>query len=128
MKIVTKIFLLFNALGALAVGVQGLFATQTLMAPVGILLDNPSAIISISSSYGGVNLVFALFYIYSAFKSQKVGLYLYALYTGGIVLGRLVGFMQEGPGNTFVMTWFVIEVSFLLLSLFLYRKNGIILN
>lgn len=126
MKITTKIFLLLNALGALAVGLQGLFTTQAIMDPVGIVLDNPSALISISSSYGGVNLVFALFYIYTAFKMQKLGLLLYVLYTGGIVLGRLVGFMQVGAGNSFVMTWFVIELLFLTISLFLYRKTSTI--
>lgn len=128
MKTVTKVFLLLNAFGALAVGIQGLFTTQAIMDPVGIVLDNPSAMISIISSYGGVNLVFALFYIYAAFKSQKNGLLLYVLYTGGIVLGRLVGFMQEGSGNSFVMTWFVIEALFLTISLLLYRKTSTIEN
>lgn len=125
MKTVTKIFLLFNALGALAVGLQGLFTTQAIMDPVGVVLDNPSAMISISSSYGGVNLIFALFYIYAAFKQQKLGLLLYVLYTGGIVLGRLIGFAQVGLGNSFVMTWFIIETLFFILSLFLYRKNSL---
>ena len=126
MKIVTKIFLLLNAIGALAVGLQGLFATQAIMDPVGIVLDNPSAMISISSSYGGVNLIFAFFYIYTAFKMQKLGLLLYVLYTSGIVLGRLIGFMQVGAGNSFVMTWFAIELLFLSISLFLYRKTNAI--
>ena len=128
MKIATKIFLLLNALGAFVVGLQGLFTTQAIMNPVGIVLDNPSAMISISSSYGGVNLIFALFYIYAAFKFQKLGLLLYALYTAGIVLGRLVGFIQVGYGNSFVMTWFVVEILFLAIALFLYRKSSGILN
>ena len=123
MKTGIKIFLLLNALGAISVGIQGLFATDLLMLPVGISLNNPSAQISIMSSYGGVNLVFALFYIYAAFKAQKSGLLLYLLYVGGIVIGRIIGFLQVGIGNSFVMSWFGIEVVFLGLAFILYRKT-----
>ena len=123
MKTATKILLLLNALGAIMVGIQGLFTTQLIMDPVGITLENPSAIISIAASYGGVNVLFALFYVYSAFKSQRTGLLLYILYAGGFVLGRLIGFMQVGPGNSFVMTWFVIELLFTAVAIFLYTKT-----
>ena len=49
MKTAIKVFLLINALGALMVGVQGLFTTQVIMDPVGIQLENSSALISIMS-------------------------------------------------------------------------------
>lgn len=120
MKTAIKIFLILNAVGALMVGLQGLFTTQVIMDPVGISLENPSALISIMASYGGVNLIFALFYIHAAFKAQEMGLLLYTLYAGGFVLGRILGFFQVGLGNSFVMTWFVIEFIFVGLSLFFY--------
>ena len=124
MKTIAKILLLLllNASGALMVGLQGLFDVQSIMDPVGIILNNPSAKISIIGSYGGVNVVFGLFYIYAAFKAQKMGLLLYSLYVGGFVLGRLMGFIQLGVGNSFVMTWFVVESVFMSLALFLFFK------
>lgn len=122
MKTAIKIFLLINAVGALMVGLQGLFTTQVIMDPVGISLENPSALISIMASYGGVNVIFALFYIYAAFKTQEMGLLLYTLYAGGFVVGRILGFLQVGLGNSFVMTWFVIEFIFVGLSMFFYLR------
>ena len=123
MKTAIKIFLFVNALGSLMVGLQGLFTTQIIMDPVSIHLDNPSAIISIMASYGGVNLIFALFYIYAAFKDQRSGLLLYVLYVSGFVLGRIIGVAQHGMGNAFVMSWFVIESLFLALGVFFLRKT-----
>lgn len=122
MKTAVKIFLLLNALGAISVGLQGLFSTDAIMQPVGIALNNPSAYISIMSSYGGVNLVFGLFYAYAAFKAQPLGLLLYLLYVGGIIFGRIAGFFQVGMGNTFVMTWFGVELVFLSLAFIFYSR------
>jgi hypothetical protein len=124
MKTAIKIFLLLNALGAIMVGMQGLFTTQIIMDPVGIQLSNPSALISIMASYGGVNVIFAIFYIYAAFRAQTTGLLLYSMYAGGFVLGRIIGFLQVGPGNSFVMTWFCIESVFVALAIFFLIKTS----
>ncbi len=89
---------------------------------VNVNLNNISARNSTRTYYGGVNLSFALFLIYGAFKMQKEALLLAILYGGGFVIGRLYSILTEGIPSTFVLTWLTIESVLSIISILLLKK------
>ncbi len=108
-SMVTKVFLVIVGLAFLNVAIQAFINPQTVMDFVSVNLDNISARNSIRAYYGGVNLSFALFLIYGAFKMQKEALILASLYGAGFVIGRLYSILTEGQPSAFILTWLSIE-------------------
>ena len=112
-KRITQIFLGMMGLAFCKVGVEALLTPETVMANVGITLDNISALSSIRAVYGGMHFIFGAFCIWGIFKAMNEPLKLVALYTAGFVIGRLTGIAMDGAPNSFVMTWLITEsVSF----------------
>lgn len=108
-KIIAKVFLVIVGLAFLNVAIQAFLNPQTVMDFVSVHLDNISARNSTRAYYGGVNLTFALFLIYGAFKMQKEALILASLYGAGFVIGRFYSILIEGQPSTFILTWLTIE-------------------
>jgi Domain of unknown function (DUF4345) len=125
-KVFTKIFLVLVGLAFLNVAVQAFINPQSVMDFVGVDLNNISARNSIRAYYGGVNLTFALFLIYGAFRKQSVALTLAALYGGGFVIGRIYSIIAEGQPSSFIFTWLIIEaiLTFVSVTLLLKLKNS----
>ena len=121
-SIVAKVFLVIVGLAFLNVAVQAFINPQTVMDFVSVHLDNISARNSTRAFYGGVNLTFALFLIYGAFKMQKEALILASLYGGGFVIGRLYSILTEGQPSAFILTWLTIESVLTLGSLTLLSR------
>jgi hypothetical protein len=112
-KRVTQIFLGLMGLAFCKVGVEALLTPETVMANVGITLDNVSALSSIRAVYGGMHFVFGAFCIWGIFKTASASLTLVSLYTVGFVIDRLAGIAIDGAPNSFVITWLITEsVSF----------------
>lgn len=112
-KRITQIFLGLMGLAFCKVGVEALLAPETVMANVGITLDNVSALSSIRAVYGGMHFVFGAFCIWGIFKTESESLKLVSLYAAGFVIGRLAGITIDGAPNSFVLTWLITEsVSF----------------
>jgi hypothetical protein len=120
---ITRIFLILVGLTFLNVAIQAFINPQSIMDFVNVTLDNVSAKSSIRSFYGGVNLTFALFLIYGAFKAKKEALILTILYGGGFVLGRIYSIFAEGLPSHFVLTWLGIELILTSISIFLLTKQ-----
>ncbi len=118
-EIITTAFLVLVGLAFLNVAVQAMIDPQSVMDFVNVELDNISARNSIRAFYGGVNLFFALFIIYGAFKMKREGLILMTLYGGGFVFGRLYSILLEGNPSSFIWTWLGVEGVLTLVSLFL---------
>jgi hypothetical protein len=108
-KRITQIFLGLMGLAFCKVGVEALLTPETVMANVGITLDNVSALSSIRAVYGGMHFVFGAFCVWGIFKGGNESLKLVALYTAGFVVGRLVGIVIDGAPNSFVLTWLITE-------------------
>lgn len=106
---ISRIFLILIGLSALNIALQALADPQTVMNFVDVQLGNVTARNSIRALYGGVNLAFALFWLYAAFRAQREGLILGALYTGGFVLGRLLSIALDGMPGAFAMQWLIVE-------------------
>ena len=119
---VTTVFLVLVGLAFLNIAVQAFIDPQSVMDFVDVQLDNVSARNSTRAYYGGVNLTFALFLIYGAFRMKREALILAALYGGGFVLGRLYSILLEGTPSSFIFTWLGIESVLTVVALGLLYK------
>jgi len=99
-------------LSALNIALQAMADPQTVMNFVDVQLGHITARNSVRALYGGVNLAFALFWLYAAFRAQRVGLILGMLYTGGFAIGRLLSIAMDGMPGAFAMQWLVVESVF----------------
>lgn len=109
-KRIAQVFLGLMGLAFCKVGIEALFTPQAVLANVGIVLDNSSALNSMRAVYGGMHLVFGLFCLWGILKNQSVPLLLVVLYTTGFVVGRTVGILLDGSPNEFVTTWLFTEL------------------
>lgn len=115
-KRIAQVFLSIMALAFCKVGVEALFTPQAVLANVGIVLDNTSALSSMRAVYGGMHLVFGLFCLWGVFKKQVGPLLLVSLYASGFVIGRCAGILLDGKPNEFVTTWLLTELFSLIVS------------
>jgi hypothetical protein len=106
----SQVFLGLMGLAFCKVGIEALIDPQAVLAQVGIVLDNASALSSMRAVYGGMHLVFGLFCIWGIFKNPESPLLLVLLYTIGFTIGRLSGIVVNGAPNSFVLTWLITEV------------------
>ena len=118
----TQIFLGLMALAFCKVGIETLINPISVLANVGIELDNSSALSSMRAVYGGMHLVFGLFCAYGIFKQTRAALGLVVLYTTGFVIGRVSGVFMDGEPNEFVITWLITETISLFIAVFLLAK------
>lgn len=121
-EIFVKVFLVLVGLAFLNVAIQAIINPQSVMDFVAVQLDNISARNSTRAYYGGVNLTFAIFLIYGAFKMKREALILASLYGGGFVIGRLYSIATEGIPSAFILTWLTIESILTIISLTLLMK------
>ena len=120
----TQIFLGLMALAFCKVGIETLFNPVSVLANVGIELNNSSALSSMRAVYGGMHLVFGLFCGYGIFKQSQAALGLVTLYTLGFIIGRVSGIFADGEPNEFVVTWLITEIiSFLIAGFLLVRSK-----
>ena len=114
--LITRIFLILLALATLNIAVQAILDPQVIFDNVQVQLGNITARNSVRALYGGVNLVFALFWIYAAIRMQTTGLLLALLYTGGFALGRILSIIMDGMPDTFATQWLITESVFALIA------------
>jgi hypothetical protein len=120
-----KIFLGLMTLAFCKTGIESLIDPQAVLAQVGIVLDNPSALSSMRAVYGGLHLVIGLCCFMGIFRNPETPLVIVVLYTIGFTIGRLSGILVDGAPNSFVMTWLITELfagAMAGLSLFLLKK------
>lgn len=112
-KRITQVFLGLMGLAFCKVGIEALLTPQAVLANVGIVLDNPSALSSMRAVYGGMHFAFGVACFWGIVKNPKLPLTILMLYTTGFVIGRLSSLLVDGAPNEFVYTWLVTEtVSF----------------
>jgi hypothetical protein len=121
--LITRIFLLLLALATLQIAVQAILDPQAIFDNVQVQLGNITARNSVRALYGGVNLIFGLFWLYTAFRHQTMGLVLALLYTGGFALGRILSVLMDGMPGEFAMQWLMTESFFAILAAVLLYRN-----
>lgn len=112
----TRIFLLLLALATLNIALQAIADPQTIMDQVGVTLGNITARNSVRALYGGVNLFFAIYWMYTAFARPTEGLRLALLFTGGFAFGRVLGIALDGMPGVFALKWLAVESVFGLIA------------
>lgn len=115
-QIFTRIFLILLALATLNIAVQAILDPQAIFDNVQVQLSNLTARNSVRALYGGVNLAFGLFWLWAAFREQRMGLLLALLYTGGFAIGRVLSLLLDGMPGAFAMQWLITESVFALLA------------
>lgn len=115
-KRITQVFLGLMGLAFSKVGIEALVSPQTVLANVGIVLENASALSSMRAVYGGMHLAFGIACIVGMVKSPKLPLQILILYTAGFVAGRLISLATDGVPNEFVKTWLITEAVCLAIS------------
>ena len=97
-----RIVLLLMGTVLVLVGLNGLVAPRTLLAPVGILLAEVSALSEARATYGGMHLGMGLFFLITGINPglRTVGLAAASAFLGGLVFGRMTSAVVDGaPGN-----------------------------
>ena len=105
-----KIFLGLIGMAFCKTGIETLIDPQAVLAQVGIILDNPSAVSSMRAIYGGLHLVIGVYCVVGIFRNPEPPLMFVLLYTIGFTLGRFSGILVDGQPNAFVMTWLITEM------------------
>lgn len=119
-KRITQVFLGLMGLAFCKVGMEALLTPQAVLANVGIVLDNASALSSMRAVYGGMHFAFGAACFWGIFKNPKLPLTILMLYTVGFVAGRLSSLMVDGAPNEFVYTWLITETVSFAISATLY--------
>lgn len=129
-KRISQVFLGLMALAFCKTGIESLSNPLAVLAQVGIVLDNSSALSSMRAVYGGMHLVFGLFCFWGILKDLRTPLLLITLYTVGFTIGRVWGIIIDGKPNEFVMTWLITEIicGSCAITLLLFLKKDVIGN
>jgi hypothetical protein len=106
-----KILLALLGIAFCKTGVETLINPHVVLAQVGIVLDNASALSSMRAVYGGMHIAFGVFCLYGILIKPEAPLVLVILYVAGFVVGRVSGILLDGRPNDFVITWLLIELS-----------------
>jgi hypothetical protein len=120
-----KIFLIL--VGAVFVGL----GTYNLVLPVAAISIFEIALVEVSSlneiraNYGGMHLFLGLFFLYGALASRfrDAALLVVAVFTGGLVLGRLASLMLDGTPNEAIWALLILESVGCVFAALLFLRN-----
>lgn len=95
-----------SALLALAIGLRGLLAPESLGTGLGYGMSNPNALNEVRAQYGGFFLAVGLVSALGLFGilSRQVALIVLALTFGGILFGRAISLLFDGEFSSFSPT------------------------
>ena len=104
--------LVVGALAFLMVGIGHLVVPLAMVAPMNIHLGGVNAFNEIRANYGGMHSVMGIFFLYGALvtKWREAALVTLAIFTTGLVLGRLVSIAIDGVPGTFIWMLFAGEL------------------
>ena len=93
-----KNMLVFCGVIFVAFGLFGMFAPKMLAALLSYKFLTSSAIIDMRATYGGVFALSGGYFLYCATKQEliRLGLHLVIILLGGLLVGRIVGFIFDG--------------------------------
>src|SRR5262249_40918588 len=86
------------------VGINGLFAPAAITGPVEIVASSASATNEIRANYGGMHLAMSVLFALGAGRAlfRWAATVALTLFTGGLVLGRLLSIVTDGMPNMFI--------------------------
>jgi hypothetical protein len=116
--------LYFFALGFLGFGLLFLVSPTTLTTLADISLPTPIALMEIRGVYGGFFIGAGLFLLICAWRESwlRPGMMAQATILGGLVIGRVLGLLIDGPANPFIYLLLLSEIVGLVISIAVLRK------
>ena len=95
------------------VGVNGLFAPEAIAGPVELLASSASAHNEIRANYGGMHLAMSALFLMGAISAafRWTSTVVLTLFSGGLVIGRLLSLVLDGVPNPFVMQLLITEAT-----------------
>lgn len=114
-------FILISGASFLYVSLLALYSPQSVMDLVQVQLSNNDAISSIRGVYGGVGLSIFLSLMFLLKQKIEWALVLLGLLWGFYALSRLITILNDGALGDFGRQWLIIESSFCLIAIILYR-------
>jgi len=108
-----QLVLLLAAVVFAWVGLMGLSAPTTIAASIDMGLGSASAHNEVRANYGGMHLGMCCLLIAGAFSeaARRPATILLTVFTGGLVLGRLLSLAADGLPNAFVFQLLVLEAT-----------------
>jgi Domain of unknown function (DUF4345) len=105
-----KLFLSFNALLFVALGVSGLLDPARHMAVFDVALTGPSILAEIRASYGGAHLGLGMLFALGLTPTwRRAALLALVLFVGGLAFGRTVAWCVGDRPNDLVLAFIPIE-------------------
>jgi uncharacterized protein DUF4345 len=100
------------AIAFLMVGIGHLVVPLTMVEPMNIQLRGINAFNEIRANYGGMHSLMGIFFLLGAFvtKLREAALITLAIFTSGLVLGRMVSIAVDGVPGTFIWLLLVGEL------------------
>jgi len=97
--VINGIIIISILLGAIVV-FRGLSDPANFLADFGMIADNPSARNEMRASYAGIQIVSIIFLLLALFNKVRKSLALGIAFAhiGGVLLGRIISLVVEGPG------------------------------
>jgi hypothetical protein len=119
-----KYFLIINGIILLSYAIVLLTKPATLGEMVGFTQHSPNTLVEVMAFYGGLELGLALFFIWSAFNTNRFKPALTAFILIFLCAGtvRLIGLIQHGFEGSSQPVVSVIEISFSLFAIWLTKK------
>lgn len=105
-------FLALTGLAFLLIGANTFRDPQAAMRGVDLLLHSVSAVNEVRANYGGMQIGMGLFFLAGAWRPRltRPALLALALFTGGLVAGRLISMALDGLPNSMVLALLLLEV------------------
>ncbi len=121
---ISKIFLVFFALMAIATGLAYVFAPLAMTAPMEFGALTAPALADIRANYGGLQLGLGIFQLYCVKTFRiKLGLLVTLIVMTCVPLCRTLGFLLDGGATQTLLAILAMEVVFLVLTLVLYLRT-----
>ena len=124
---VAQICLAVAAVAFLIVGIGHLVVPLTMVEPMNIQLQGINAFNEIRANYGGMHFLMGNFFLLGVFvtKLREAALGTLAIFTSGLVLGRVVSLAVDGAPGTFIWLMLVGElIGAVIAWLLLWRGSG----
>lgn len=108
----------------LGLGTANLFFPAAGMAGFEMQITTVSALNEIRANYGGMHIALGLLFLSGAFLGvlRVTTLLVIALFTAGLVLGRLLSLALDGVPNHFVLGLFALEALGCVVAIVLYMR------
>ncbi|EQA44444.1 PF14248 domain protein [Leptospira broomii serovar Hurstbridge str. 5399] len=124
LTLISKVYLLLNLAVFFAFAV-GFFIAPTMLADqIGFSIHSTAALADFRAMYGGLCLGIGILILLGILqtKTRIAAIQISVLTAGGLLLGRLITLILDGPGNEYIYISMLTEVFGIALGFFLLRK------